>query len=804
MYIKLGLVVLVFSLLVPSVFAHLTDEDDIVKVIITDSGFDPNFVTIHPGSMVAWVNEGQKPHWPASDVHPWHTLYPGSDINMCETKENILDACKGLEKSGSFSFVFDKIGKWGIHDHLAPGLSMTVEVKEVDEPKQSILDQVINFILSFLGKTNTSPTGFLINEKFPTPEEFLNLSYPEQKEKIQTLSKKDPKDGWEFLKKTFFVNGQIVENPHQLAHTVGNEIYNQRGFEGISICDPTFAFGCYHGVTEKMLLDKGFIGIKEAEKSCLEIFSGKNELIASCIHGTGHGLLSWENLNVGKALKDCDTISEQYRSYCYDGVFMENSFGEKKIDLEKPWDFCSGFESQYHNQCARYQIYLFGESVKWDFLKLSKICDQAPNKVLGDSCYSGLGYLSTYFGKGDYNQIKYFCGLSKGSNQCIINAAIEVAFQEYRGWQLTSKLLCDTLEKDAKSECEARTHQVILSYNRTIEPDEIKQIKATEDLDEQEKFYLQLIKRVGVEQAQEFLFLSGLPFTGQTHLLNHLSGDYLYETEGAAGIVRCKEYFLASCYHGLILHSISVEGATGIDSVWTQCEKFGPSVTSQCSHALGHGFLTYLGYSKLPEAVQMCNDMAKKYPNFAGYNCRDGVFMENIWGVHEGKPSEDRWVKENNLFYPCNDTVFNSNDLDGCWSNQPSLMYQQTKGNLTKVGEQCLKVENKTHQTTCFNGLSRQIHPLTKGDAKATFSLCSFLPRDWQNYCIQTISISDFSVGGRRLSFELCASIDKSAKEVCYRGLFGSMGVYARSLEEYQSFCKLILEDDWKKKCLGK
>src|SRR3989344_2385805 len=137
MYIGIAFIVLILSMFSPSALAHLTDEDDIVKVVITDTGFEPDFVSVHSGSMVVWINNGNKTHWPASDFHPTHSIYPGSDINKCERGENILDACKGLEKEESFSFIFDQTGTWGIHDHLNPGFLMKVKVEGKESLKAS-------------------------------------------------------------------------------------------------------------------------------------------------------------------------------------------------------------------------------------------------------------------------------------------------------------------------------------------------------------------------------------------------------------------------------------------------------------------------------------------------------------------------------------------------------------------------------------------------------------------------------------------------------------------------------------------
>src|SRR6185503_15409650 len=96
---------------------------------------------------------------------------------------------------------------------------------------------------------------------------------------------------------------------------------------------------------------------------------------------------------------------------------------------------------------------------------------------------------------------------------------------------------------------------------------EIQQIKTTNNLQEQVGYYKKLIERVGPIQAQEDLYHSGLPFTGQTHLLNHTVGDYLYEKFGAAGLSQCKEYFLSSCYHGFILNAIGTGGLPEVAKV---------------------------------------------------------------------------------------------------------------------------------------------------------------------------------------------------------------------------------------------
>ena len=100
-------------------------------VTITDSGYSPQSLTISSGDTVVWKNDGSQENWPASAMHPTHTVYPGSGIEKCGTSEQsgIFDACKGLENGESWSFTFNDAGKWNYHDHLNVRMFGSVSVE---------------------------------------------------------------------------------------------------------------------------------------------------------------------------------------------------------------------------------------------------------------------------------------------------------------------------------------------------------------------------------------------------------------------------------------------------------------------------------------------------------------------------------------------------------------------------------------------------------------------------------------------------------------------------------------------------
>ena len=85
---------------------------------ITEDGFSPSEIKIKLGTKVRFVNESKYWHWPASDLHPTHTLY------------SEFDPKKPFGPGEEWSFTFDKAGDWYFHDHLSPYITGKVSVVE--------------------------------------------------------------------------------------------------------------------------------------------------------------------------------------------------------------------------------------------------------------------------------------------------------------------------------------------------------------------------------------------------------------------------------------------------------------------------------------------------------------------------------------------------------------------------------------------------------------------------------------------------------------------------------------------------
>lgn len=106
-------------------------DDEGNTVVISESGFSPANLDVRKGEVVIFINRDIRNHWPATDVHPSHQVYPGSSIAKCNSQERsrIFDACRGLARGEEYMFTFNEAGNWRYHDHLNPNLRGEIVVR---------------------------------------------------------------------------------------------------------------------------------------------------------------------------------------------------------------------------------------------------------------------------------------------------------------------------------------------------------------------------------------------------------------------------------------------------------------------------------------------------------------------------------------------------------------------------------------------------------------------------------------------------------------------------------------------------
>lgn len=107
----------------------VTGDPAVTEIVYTGGGYEPASVTIKKGETVRFVNNAtSQDTWPASAVHPTHSVYPEKSSADC--LGSAFDACRGLKPGESWEFTFGEAGEWRFHDHAHPSKTGVVIVVE--------------------------------------------------------------------------------------------------------------------------------------------------------------------------------------------------------------------------------------------------------------------------------------------------------------------------------------------------------------------------------------------------------------------------------------------------------------------------------------------------------------------------------------------------------------------------------------------------------------------------------------------------------------------------------------------------
>lgn len=411
-------------------------------IYITKSGFSFDTIEISKGDRVTWINRDSREHWPASNFHPQHAEYLTIEKGCLGSA---LDSCRGLNENETFSFTFDKVGTWGMHDHLYPSQTMLIKVG-----KKKLFSNFLNI---------SDPTGSSIDDGLPAPNEFSKLTYEQKRSIFAKLIQRDPKFAWSYLKSAAIKQGEVVDNVHEYAHAVGRALYVKYDLEGIPLCSNEFLYGCYHGAVSEALIKQGVNDISKIESSCMNIISKREGDPGECIHGIGHGLLAINGLSIVPSLVGCDSLEVDInKEYCYQGVFMENKLSDtsnKNNEINNNWSFCEQFLDRYQSACTAYIVNIFGDDDA--IQQAGSFCKNAPNKILWRQCMISVSLQITISSINEDEAILDKCRKIKDNNDqsyCIIMAAAWVKRLELPNNLATSKLFCQEVPLALFNECQ--------------------------------------------------------------------------------------------------------------------------------------------------------------------------------------------------------------------------------------------------------------------------------------------------------------------------------------------------------------
>jgi plastocyanin len=386
------LTVLFFSLTFSLALAHDDEHGDLI-VQMSDDGFSPKDMTIKTGDTIIFENIGEEDHWPASNIHPTHSIY------------SEFDPRTPVLTNESWSFTFEEEGEWQYHDHLFPRFIGTITVNSSYDTVRTVPERksekgLVSFIKNILKKISSifsfgddDSDRDTLNTEFKEPVSY-NASILNNfttgcesnnhgciSNSLKKLTREyGPALGIDAL--TLIIeNGSISRtvNDHQLSHEIGRETARVYGVnsEAFLLC-PMSAFngGCQHGFFE-YVLGKTDSSSEAAELICSSLDEGfSSKFKFYCYHGVGHGVMMAEAYALMDALDTCNTFEgDKAKEGCWQGVFMENTNAgtngtarENIFSDEDPLAPCNTLDNKYRTQCylnhAGYLMHYFRNDTK--------------------------------------------------------------------------------------------------------------------------------------------------------------------------------------------------------------------------------------------------------------------------------------------------------------------------------------------------------------------------------------------------------------------------------------------------------
>lgn len=245
-----------------------------------------------------------------------------------------------------------------------------------------------------------------------------NLTYDQLARMLQIIAQqKGAEYAYDVLRQASLPSGT---DTHLLGHVVGDELYKQKGADGIAVCGQDFRNACSHSIVIGLLLDKGVAGLEEIRQACKKAPGGLGAY-SMCFHGLGHGVLAYNQYDFPKTIEMCQKTNSnpnnnQEAAQCIGGAIMEIISGgghdhqlwvkQRPLYL-KPNDplylcqakFMPGYAK---NMCITYITPYLWEAVganmsnpnSQDFAKAFQLCTKISkdtDPTLRNGCFAGFG-----------------------------------------------------------------------------------------------------------------------------------------------------------------------------------------------------------------------------------------------------------------------------------------------------------------------------------------------------------------------------------------------------------------------------
>lgn len=246
------------------------------------------------------------------------------------------------------------------------------------------------------------------------------------------IRQKGAEGAYEELKSRYGINqphASVI--PHLAAHLFGELLYKHREMEGLGVCDASFTYGCFHGLFNAVIAEKGIGSINELFKICPSL---------PCQHGLGHGLGEYYGPeNIETSLNACVNMGAPSIPFgCVGGVMMEYNFPSmfdfisssadviRKFNPESPYAPCERVHADFRRACYLRLTEWWEVVMEKDYVRMGELCGLVGEEEYRNSCFMGIGAALITTNGFNVEQSRQSCGLipsDQGKRDCLVGAS---------------------------------------------------------------------------------------------------------------------------------------------------------------------------------------------------------------------------------------------------------------------------------------------------------------------------------------------------------------------------------------------
>jgi len=466
MFIFLFIAYLLYFFQPVNVFAHESARENTIIIHVDKYGFDPSKVILKNRTEVVFENVGREEHWPASDDHPSHTLYDGTNLaeHCAPGATSSFDACKSILSDKSWAFVFEEEGIYKFHDHLWPHLGGEIIVKSLENENHETKN-IFSRILDYLQKV-----FFTVSNLFTNHEKNIVLNsgnvenelYRNLKDQFKKLVlQSDPREAIHMLEEKSSQNDKVSALCHDILHEIGHTAYSKYGNfkEAAKYQDDFCNSGYIHGLFESYFKSTDD-PLSVLSDQCSDYASGRRQFdLWQCRHGIGHGLMYLTGGDLDETLELCERgLGRDAAVSCQNGVYMElfnlELLAKEKgfVDPENPWLTCST-RAAAKGDCYLYMPTYLSQTLGMDFADIFKECDKAEFGYRG-SCIRGIGSEAIKRNMNSVSEVFALCrqaGSDTDQETCVAGAVGMYMNQD--GSYSAGEKLCELAPKQYQVAC---------------------------------------------------------------------------------------------------------------------------------------------------------------------------------------------------------------------------------------------------------------------------------------------------------------------------------------------------------------